>query len=47
MQSKGVLTLTDSTREQVGQYKIGQSRFQFAHSVDPILKQGDAGFDRR
>jgi len=30
-----------------GLFSRGTSRFQFAHSVDPVLKQGEADFDRK
>lgn len=39
----GLLTLTDSRHHH---FNIGLSRFQFAHSVDPLPKYG-AEFDRR
>jgi len=29
-----------------GLFSRGTSRFQFAHSVDPAPKQGEADFDR-
>ena len=30
-----------------GLFSRGTSRFQFAHSVDPVIKQGEADFDRK
>jgi len=34
------------TKNGLGLFSRGTSRFQFAHSVDPVLKQGEADFDR-